>query len=198
MPNTISVNEGITCYNKLLIVALDGATFKVLNPALEDGNVPTIQSLINQGVSGELESVVPPLSTYAWPTIYTGVNAGKSGVFAMSPVNCKNNLLEIESGLINSTKVRSISLWKILSEHGKRVGVVNIPVTYPPEQVNGFIISGFLTPSQDRGYFYPAELEESLKEYQIDIKFGNRLGLIPDGNINKAEVLKQQYMVSER
>jgi len=130
--------------------------------------------------------------------MYTGVNAGKSGVFAMSPVNRKSSLLEIESGLINSTKVRSRSLWKILSEYGKRVGVVNIPVTYPVEQVNGFLISGFLTPSKATDYFYPPNSKDELIDYKIDIDFGGIMGELPRGGVDKTTIIEEQYRVTRR
>jgi len=85
-----------------------------------------------------------------------------------------------------------------LSDNNRSAGVINIPVTYPPEQVNGFIVSGFLTPSAATDFFYPAALKNDMMDYEIDIKFGGRLGVIPDRGVDKYKVLKQQYEVSEK
>ena len=70
----------------------------------------------------------------------------------------------------NSIKARSV--WKILSDRGKKVGVVNVPLTYPPEEVNGYLVSGLLTPSTDHIFTHPADLHLdllcALGDYPLD------------------------------
>ena len=66
---------------KVLIVGLDGATWTVLTPWLEDGSLPNLRRLCQAGCWGELLSTIPPLSAPAWSTFATGKNPGKHGVF---------------------------------------------------------------------------------------------------------------------
>jgi predicted AlkP superfamily phosphohydrolase/phosphomutase len=189
------VNKKATC-PRVLCIALDGATYKMIDPALKKGLLPNLQDMIAAGTSGDLESTIPPISTYAWPTFYTGVNSGKSGVFALESVCRAGGSSRLETEPVNFSKVQEKSLWKILSDDNKSAGVVNIPVTYPVEQLNGFIVSGFLTPSAATDYFYPAAIKDDLIDYEIDIKFGGKLGVIPDSGVDKHKVLEQQYEVS--
>ena len=51
---------------RLLVIGLDSATFKVMQPMLDKGKLPNIQKLIDGGSSGILRSTVPPLSPAAW------------------------------------------------------------------------------------------------------------------------------------
>jgi len=59
------------------------------------------------------------------------------------------------------------AIWQILSTAGVPVGVVNVPCSDPPDQVNGFMISGM--PHVDvTDYTYPKSLESELTNYKID------------------------------
>jgi predicted AlkP superfamily phosphohydrolase/phosphomutase len=62
---------------KVLVIGLDGATFDLLTPWMEQGELPRLRALRDGGISGELLSVIPPLSPPAWTTAATGVNPGK-------------------------------------------------------------------------------------------------------------------------
>jgi hypothetical protein len=83
-------------------------------------------------------------------------------------------------GLIwaNSRAIRAPKLWEILSEHDKRVGVINVPVTYPAEPVNGYVIPGFLTPPGATGFTYPPELYneivKAVGDYVLNVKIAGR------------------------
>ena len=57
---------------------------------------------------------------------------------------------------------KSQTIWKTLNEAGLSVGVVNLPMTYPPEKVDGFLISGMDTPDESAEFMYPASLKQEL------------------------------------
>lgn len=151
--------------SKHLIIGLDGATFKVIMPWVNQGKLPNIGKLIQEGVHGNLESTLPPITGAAWSTFQTGVNPGKHGVFDwLTREESKYDLIPI-----NSNSITRWTLWDLLSTMGKEVGVVGVPVTYPPSKVNGFKITGLLTP-EDGTYTYPrslaGELEKKVGEYR--------------------------------
>lgn len=153
---------------KMLIVGWDGATFDVINPLLLKSRLPNIASLLQTGASGRLESTVPPLTPVAWTSISTGVNPGKHGIYDAMLYNNQTHSITF----VNSTMRKVKPVWKILSERGRKVGVLNVPVTYPPDEVGGFVIPGMFTPEGTSNFIYPQQLQEEIEnrfgEYRIE------------------------------
>jgi len=148
---------------RALVIGLDGATWKLLRPWMAAGKLPTLKALVDEGVSGDLISVVPFLSPPAWTSAVTGVNPGKHGIYDFL------RRLPGEMTMINeSSRSRRVpAIWQLLSTAGVKVGVVNVPCSDPPDPVNGFMISGM--PHVDvTDFTYPKELESELKGYKID------------------------------
>jgi predicted AlkP superfamily phosphohydrolase/phosphomutase len=100
----------------------------------------------------------------------TGMNPGKHGIIDF--VHRRQGSYRISPVTASDRKARS--LWAIAGAAGRRVGVMNVPVTYPPEPVNGFMITGLLTPSLNARYTYPPELATELDAevggYRIHLK----------------------------
>jgi predicted AlkP superfamily phosphohydrolase/phosphomutase len=141
---------------KVLVIALDGATFSCINRWAS--HLPTISRLMAQGVWGELLSTIPPITGAAWTSFQTGVNPGKHGIFdwlERSPGSYKLTT-------ISSSKIKLPVLWEWISFFGKKVGVIGVPLTWPPRQVNGFLLSGLLTPS-GKNYAFPPKLKLKTK-----------------------------------
>lgn len=143
---------------KVLVLGLDGATFDLLGQWVEEGRLPTLEHLMRRGTAGELRSVVPPLSSAAWVSFATGKNPGKHGLFDFVFPVPNNYEVSIASSQTNASK----AVWEILSDYDKKVGIVGVPMTYPPLEVNGFMISCFMTPSLKSNYTYPASLKNEL------------------------------------
>ena len=123
---------------KALIVGLDSATFDLARPWIAGGKLPSLAALMENGAWGRLASVVPPITPPAWTSFMTGKNPGKHGIF---------HFLEASPGTygfryLNAGSRRAKTIWRILSDAGYTVGTINIPFTYPPEQLSGFQISG--------------------------------------------------------
>ena len=171
----------MTVASKVLVVGLDGATFDLIRPWVAQGKLPTFRRLLAEGVSGDLESTVPPVTSPAWPTFMTGKNPGRHGVF---------DYIRERQGqfdLVNGDSIDGMTLWDILSARGRRVGVINVPVTYPPRPVNGFIITGLLSPRGAEFTYPPGFLrpyEKELGPYRIvpDVQYkeGNEDAFIAD------------------
>lgn len=134
--------------------------------------MPNLAKLMKAGVSGSLQSVLPPITPPAWTSFMTGKQPGKHGIF---------NFVESEPNgyamnYANATSRRSPTVWKLLNDAGYTVGTMNIPFTYPPEKLNGFQISGMDTPSESSPFIHPPELREELvghlgRELQLDLRF---------------------------
>ena len=135
----------------ILIIGFDGATFDLIKPWAREGYLPNLARLMAEGVTADLASTLPPVTSPAWPTFMTGVNPGKHSVFDFIQPHGDNFTL------VNSTRIRQPTLWQRLSARGYRVGVLNVPVTYPPQPVNGFVITDILSP-RNATISHPADL----------------------------------------
>jgi predicted AlkP superfamily phosphohydrolase/phosphomutase len=142
----------------IVVVGLDSASFDVIGPWLEAGKLPNLQELIEEGVSGKLRSTIHPMSGPAWASFMTGKNPGKHGIFDWTRHVDGN----YEASLIDSTSLQSKTLWQIANEAGFTAGVVNVPVTYPPHAVDGYLVSGLLTPSTKLDFTSPPQLADEV------------------------------------
>ncbi len=142
-----------------LVIGLDGATFRVLRPWLESGELPCLSRLYNEGVSGVLESITPPLSPEAWSTFMTGKHPGLHGV--MNFICFLPGTYQVRFN--NGAMIREKTLWRLISDAGMRVGVAGVPMTYPPEAVNGYLVSGLETPGISSQFTHPESLAEELR-----------------------------------
>jgi predicted AlkP superfamily phosphohydrolase/phosphomutase len=139
----------------------------LLGPWCRQGRLPTLERILAEGTHGELRSTYPPLTGPAWSSFVTGKSPGNHGVFEFfrRKEGTYSQILNDPS----STDGRA--LWELLSEAGRKVGVMNVPLTYPAQVVNGFLISGLLTPRDCDDWAYPqsliAELKENVGEYLI-------------------------------
>lgn len=167
---------------KVMVIGIDGATFDVLTPLINEGKLPHLEALIREGTSGNLKSTIPPLSSAAWSTFQTGMYPGKHGVFDFY----RNNHSELTFDPANSTFLKAKTLWEILSDKGKKVGVINLLFTYPPREVNGFIITGKETPGEDKDYTFPSSLKKEILQFDPKYKVEPFSNISRDKNFLKA------------
>lgn len=148
---------------KVFVIIMDGACFERLLPWMEQGELPHLESMMKQGVSGDLESTVPPFTAPAVSSLITGKNPGGHGIYDfMNPVEGAYKYQPV-----HSHARRGKTIWEILGEEGKRVVLLNVPTTYPPKPVNGTLISDFLTPESVDDFTYPRSLGDEIQK-----KFG--------------------------
>jgi predicted AlkP superfamily phosphohydrolase/phosphomutase len=143
---------------KVLVIGLDGVTLDLLGPWIEAGELPNLQKLIQEGASGKLRSTLPPISSSSWSSFATGVNPGKHGLVDFVYPGADS----YKVSMINATSRQTRALWNWLNDAGYKVGLLGIPTTYPPEPVDGFMISGFLSPGPESEWAYPPELKPEL------------------------------------
>ncbi len=155
----------------VLVIGLDGATFTILQSLIERGSLPHLAQIQQNGSWGPLLSTIPPVTAPAWASFMTGVNPAGHGVFNFFKRDPAGYASEETAGFVHAGLIRTPTIWEILSQAGKRIGVVNVPLTYPPRPVNGFMITGMLTPPSAACFTYPPELAERLPGYQIDLDY---------------------------
>jgi predicted AlkP superfamily phosphohydrolase/phosphomutase len=144
---------------KVLVIGLDGATFDLIEPWVAEGKLPNLGALMKQGSWGHLISTLQSNSAQAWSTFITGVNAGRHGIFDFIRLIPGSYKVQFTNASLRDSK----SLWKTVSEHGWKAGIMNVPMTYPPEPVNGFLISGMDAPGVNSNFVYPPEILNELQ-----------------------------------
>jgi len=148
------------------VLGLDGVPHSFIERSVEKGILPHFRELLGEGSFRRMYSVIPTVSSVAWSTYMTGKNPGKHGIYGF--IDRQPGSYEMYIPL--ATHMRGHTLWEILSQEGKSVVVINVPVTYPPRTVRGILISGFLATKIDKAT-YPKEVAAQLHRfgYRIDV-----------------------------
>jgi len=121
---------------RVLLIGIDGATFRVINPLTDQGRLPHLQALAREGVHGPLHAHMPLWSPRIWNSISSGKHPKKHGILGFVH----------DEVLYRSTDRKVHALWNITSDAGLSVGVVNWWNSYPPEKINGVMISDHVIP----------------------------------------------------
>jgi len=140
-----------------IVVGLDGANWDLLRPWLDEGHLPNIASLRESGVAADMESCLPPVTCPNWRCYSTGKNPGKLGVYWWETIDAEQRTLSTPT----SRSFRSANYWDYLNEAGMTAGIVNLPMTYPPFDVDGFMVAGG-PGSEQTDYARPASLGDEL------------------------------------
>jgi predicted AlkP superfamily phosphohydrolase/phosphomutase len=151
---------------RLAVIALDGVPFTFMQKEIERGNLPELGKLAQGGTFRQMRSVHPCVSSVAWTSFSTGEQAGEHNIYGFIDRNPATGDLFIP----NARSIPCKFLYEELGEAGHRVGVINVPVTYPPRRVNGLLVSGFLAPNVQKAT-YPTELSRRLGKmgYIVDV-----------------------------
>jgi predicted AlkP superfamily phosphohydrolase/phosphomutase len=145
---------------RLFCIGLDGATFDLIKPFVAQGKLPTFKKLMDDGAWSELRSTVPPVTASAWSSFITGKNPAAHGLYDF--MRRRENSYDLVP--VSARDRDGKAVWDLLGEAGKRVIVLNVPVTWPPAPVNGVLVTGMLTPRNAPNYTYPSELAEELRQ----------------------------------
>ena len=152
---------------RVLVFGVDGLSFRVLHPMMQAGHLPNFQALARDGVETVLESKFPPFTPPAWTSMVTGVKPARHGVYDFWEYD-ENGHDQLVVG-----RKAGKAIWNILSDYGRRVLVVNVPLTYPPEPVNGFFVSGFPGARETGDFTYPRAFRDELfahvPDYRVDL-----------------------------
>lgn len=165
----------------MVVVGIDAGTPALVNKWTSEGKLPTFDLIAREGVQGILLSTMPPQTPPAWSSFITGVNPGKHGVFDFLEWHRKSPTP------VSSRSIRAPTLWSIVSRSGKKVVALNVPMTYPPETVNGVIVPGMMSPGEEISV-WPPEIKKRIERNLPDYRIHRRTGYIPG---NESTVLNE-------
>lgn len=157
----------------VLVVGIDAGCEEVLEREFDAGRLPVLKQLFDDGVSGPLESHMPPWTPSMWPSIYTGVNPGKHGIYSFLSYD------GYDWDIVNATHRRERPLWSLLDDQGLSSVIVNVPVTHPSGDFDGALIPGYTAPENPtctpEGVL--SEVEDAIgRDYRIYPDFENGAG----------------------
>ncbi len=153
-------------FKRVVILGLDGMDHGLTETMLEEGKLPHLAALRDQGCFKPLGTTVPPISPVAWSTFQTGVNPGKHNIFDFLTPDLRTYRAKLSSVEIRPPR-RSIRLgkyqiplgkadvrllrksqpfWNILSKYGIFSCVLRVPITFPPEKLRGVLLSAMCVP----------------------------------------------------
>lgn len=167
---------------RLAILGIDGATFEIINPLVAAGELPNIARLLAQGGQAVLESETPPITPPAWVSMMSGLNPGRHGVYNF----VRRQLGSYQTPLNDSRSYKGCGIAEVLARRGWSSGLLNVPMTYPPQGVgelgaNSFVISGIPCPRSGSSLFNPPQLEDLCREllerdYRCDLDYAHLQG----------------------
>ncbi len=160
---------------KTLLIGIDGATFTVLDPLLEQGVMPFLKSFYADGVKAGLRTIVPALTPPAWTSLMTGRTPGNHGVFDFFRMESVDNR---HIRFFTSNDVQADTIWSLAGAAGMKVTSLNYPSMFPAPRLNGHIVPGWVPWRQLRIACWPQDLFDKLKtvpgfnpkELAMDIK----------------------------
>jgi predicted AlkP superfamily phosphohydrolase/phosphomutase len=166
--------------SRLTVIGLDAATFDVIDPMIEAGQLPNLNDVFSAGSRGVLRSTTHPLTTQAWTTMLTGVNAGRHGMWDF----CERDATGYRLRMVNGSYRRAPMVWDYLTARDRRVGIVNVPFTWPAAEVNGFFIAGLDAAAREQGMTHPPSLIAELHSRFGKLEFDHSLPLDSAGRID--------------
>ncbi len=155
----------------ILVIGIDGADWSVLEPLVEAGELPNLARLIAEGASGKLRSLEPRrMSPVIWTTIATGRSPEDHGIG--EPLVGKDRQGQTTYSHYSSNMWRAPAFWDIFGRSGFDVGVIAWLVSWPPWEVNGFMVSQHLQylldfhgVGEEKGVTWPLELGEGIAPF---------------------------------
>lgn len=185
----------------MLVIGWDAADWQVINPLIEEGKMPTLAKLVEQGVSGNIATLNPPLSPMLWTSIATGKRAYDHGIHGFAEFNKDTQSVEPIKG--TSRKIKAF--WNILNEAELRTNIINWWPSHPAEKVNGISVSNFFHQGApkygeewplDEACIYPPEWRDIYNELRLhpgELTLAHIWPFIPEAhklNPEKDKVLK--------
>lgn len=143
---------------KMIVVGLDGASWTLINYFCAKGYLPTFSKLIKNGKSGILKSTIPPHTAPGWVSSVTGVLPGEHGIYQFWDTQAENYV----GRFMGSNDLNYPFVWDILNARGFSTGIINVPMTHPPKELNGYIFTWPL--SNTLKYCYPTSLVREIAE----------------------------------
>ena len=157
---------GLGRKKRILGIGLDGFPYSLARKLMDSGRMPNLKRLAEEGSFKQIHSVYPTVSNVAWASFQTGKGPGEFGVYGFIELRP-----DLDLYIPNATDLKQQTIWTRLSDRGKRVVALSVPMTYPAPQVNGLLVSGFLAPRLDERAVSSPDVLQKLRwtQYEIDV-----------------------------
>jgi len=175
---------------KVAVIGLDCAAPELVFERWRD-ELPCLSSLCADGMWGKLRSSIPAITVPAWSCMTSSRDPGQLGIYGF-----RNRKDYSYDGVFiaDSRAVQVDRVWDVLSKAGKKVIVYGVPGTFPPSEVNGVMVSCFLTPSAKSSYTYPPEIKK-----ELETKFGPyKMDVVGFRSDDKDRILEQIYQMTDQ
>jgi len=157
-----------------VVLGIDGAHFELIEPWMDAGDLPNLKRAVESGVTADLQSVLPPVTSPNWKAYLTGKNPGKFGIFWWENIDTARESVYYP----HDRKQVETEFWELLAEED-RTGIINVPTTYPPKEHGKFAIAG-APDGKNHDYTYPKSLEEHLEsEHEYGVTLENNVTVSP-------------------
>ena len=156
---------------RCFVLGLDCLGPEVISPQ-SLAELPNLRRLVEEGLSGPLESTLPPITVPAWSSMMTGRDPGELGVYGFKNRRSYDygDLLFATSGMVRFPRV-----WDFVGQAGGRSIVIGVPQTSPPPPIQGVLISGFEAEGADladgAAFARPPEIAAEIREVVGDYVF---------------------------
>ena len=124
---------------RVLVIGVNGAEWDIIRPLVLRGEMPNLANMMENGVSGKLQTTSEPNCPKVYSSIFTSTPDSENGISGFEV-----NYVPVRSDFLKGTP-----FWSVLSDKGITVGMANVPGTFPVRAVNGYMVSGMLTQGKD-------------------------------------------------
>ena len=167
--------------SRVILIAWDGADWRILDPLLERGDLPNLQALIDRGQKSVLKSTVPTHSWAAWPSFLTGVDPVDHGVY---------DILETVPGThkqypVTYKSIKARTFLDDLTAADKNMLLLDVPLTFPaPQPFDGSLLAGGVLP-KNRTFTAPADRNRAFGLFGGVVSSGASVGLLLGGALTE-------------
>lgn len=164
----LSCSNNVERPRRVIVVGVDAADWGVMRPLLDQGKLPNFTRLISEGSTGRSETFIPlQKSPILWTSIATSKLPDEHGIGGFVKPAGGGQMVPY-TGNVRRVK----ALWDILGEHGMKVGVVGWMVTWPAQEVNGYLVSDYVQYETEKRIkldhqTYPEDLFEEIDELRV-------------------------------
>ncbi|MBU7017054.1 MAG: alkaline phosphatase family protein [Theionarchaea archaeon] len=145
-----------------VLIGIDGVPYNLMDDLSTSGVMPYFQELKEEGQFQKMCSSIPEISSVSWSSIITGKNPGEHSIYGFTELLPNSYTVSFP----HFGKLKANPFWK----RDGVFSVINVPSTYPAAEINGFLVSGFISPDLEKAV-YPPRYSEVLKnfKYRIDV-----------------------------
>jgi predicted AlkP superfamily phosphohydrolase/phosphomutase len=179
--------------SRIIVLGIDGLSPHLVEKWMD--SLPNFRRIKEEGILGVSIPPCPAQTPVAWTTFLTGKNPGKHGIFSFAA----RKFGTYEREIARPSKIRSKTLFQLLSEQGKRVGAVNVPMSNF-QGVKGFMIPGFL--DEYEGIPQSTRVRNAIHDKfgiskfigDVEMKFLSRIETEPDSFFNRVKQITERQL----